>query len=145
MKKYVSEQIWTDKPHNFLWFSFNFTRYILTPKKLITRKGFLNVREDEILLYRIVDKSMRRSLGERIFGYGSIVLHSKDQDTPEKIIKAVKKPRQLNELLDVAIEQAREQNRVYGSDMYGALGGTHSHDDGSDENGNGIPDHLENF
>lgn len=38
VKQYARGQIWTDKPHNFLWFSINFTRYILTEEKLITRR-----------------------------------------------------------------------------------------------------------
>lgn len=52
----MKNQLWTDKPRNFLGLAINFTRYIITSEKFITRKGFLNIHEDEIMLYRITDQ-----------------------------------------------------------------------------------------
>ena len=54
----MKNQLWTDKPRNFLGLAINFTRYIITSEKFITRKGFLNIHEDEIMLYRITDKKL---------------------------------------------------------------------------------------
>ena len=53
----VKNQLWTDKPRNFFGIAINFTRYIITSEKFITRKGFFNIHEDEIMLYRITDKN----------------------------------------------------------------------------------------
>lgn len=137
-KQYARGQIWTDKPHNFLWFSINFTRYILTEEKLITRKGLFNVKEDEILIYRIVDKKLELPVGQRIFGCGSIQLHSKDKDTPDKELRKIKKPRMLMDLLDDVVFAARKRHQVYGRDFMAGV-----EPDFTDADGNGIPDYLE--
>ncbi len=143
MKEKIPNQLWTDKPHNFLWFAINFTRYTLTEQKLITSKGFFNIKEDEIFLYRVYDKKLELPLFQRLFGLGTITLYAKDKDAPDKVLHAVRQPRKLMALLDSAIEVARDKNRVYGSDMYGALGSLPNHV--VDENQNGIPDELEDF
>ena len=64
----MKNQLWTDKPRNFLGLAINFTRYIITSEKFITRKGFLNIHEDEIMLYRITDKKLALPITQRIFG-----------------------------------------------------------------------------
>ena len=51
------EIIWTGKKC-IMGMPISFTRYILTDSKLITRVGLLNLKEDEIELYRVYDKSM---------------------------------------------------------------------------------------
>jgi hypothetical protein len=122
MKEDRSKFVWTGKPHNFLGLAINFTRYILTEEKIITRRGFLNMKEDEILIYRVVDKRMELPITQRIFGCGTIYLRAKDSDTPEKEFKCVKKPRELSAILDRLIENAKLKYRVVGRDMYGTLG-----------------------
>ena len=49
--------LWTDKKRTFLGLPLSFTRYYLTDHQLITRVGFLSIKEDEIELYRIVAQS----------------------------------------------------------------------------------------
>jgi hypothetical protein len=84
MKEDRSKFLWTGKPHNFLGLALNFTRYIFTEEKIITRKGFLNIKEDEILIYRVIDKRMELPITQRIFGCGTIFLRAMDSDTPKK-------------------------------------------------------------
>lgn len=122
MKEDRSSFLWTGKPHNFLGLPLNFTRYIITADKLITRKGFLNIKEDEILAYRIIDKRMELPITQRIFGCGTIYIRAKDSDTPEKALKQVKKPRELLAVLDKIVEDAKLKYKVGGKDMYGASG-----------------------
>ena len=122
VKEHKSKYVWTGKPRNFLGMAFNFTRFIITTEKVVTRKGFLNVKEDEILIYRIIDKRMELPLGQRIFGCGTIYLRAKDSDTPEKALKQVRHPRALTEILDKLIEDSKLKYKVGGRDMYGAAG-----------------------
>ena len=77
------EIIWTGKKC-IMGMPISFTRYILTDSKLITRVGLLNLKEDEIELYRVYDKSMKLPFGQRIVGCGTITLLSKDSDTSTK-------------------------------------------------------------
>ena len=86
------EIIWTGKKC-IMGMPISFTRYILTDSKLITRVGLLNLKEDEIELYRVYDKSMKLPFGQRIVGCGTITLLSKDSDTPTKVMQSVKHPR----------------------------------------------------
>ena len=53
--------LWTDKKRTFLGLPLSFTRYYLTDHQLITRVGFLSIKEDEIELYRIVDKRIEQT------------------------------------------------------------------------------------
>ena len=55
--------------------------------------GFLNLEEEEILLYRVRDLSVKRSLGQRIFGVGSVLVHSSDKSMPHLVIKKRETPR----------------------------------------------------
>ena len=97
----------------------SFTRYVLTDTTLYTRIGLLNIKEDEIELYRIFDKKISFTLGQRIFGCGTIDIASKDIDTPEKKLISIKKPRDVKRLLDAAVKEQRDKYYVRGRDMIG--------------------------
>ena len=128
MKKDMFDYIWTDKKRTLFGMPLSFTRYFLTENKFITRSGFLSVQEDEFELYRVTDKKLMLSLGQRIFKCGTIMMHVKDVDTPIKIVKSVKKPRQVLEQLDKYININRDKYRVRGRDMVGGSFGEHSDD-----------------
>ena len=68
--------VWKDRKH-FMWFPWSFTRYSADKNRLYEDVGLLNTRHDEVLLYRVVDISMTRSLAQKIFGTGTITLHTK--------------------------------------------------------------------
>lgn len=132
MKKDLFEYIWTDKKRTLFGLPISFTRYFLTETKFITRVGFLNIKEDEIELYKIIDKSMEFPLKQRMFGCGTIIIRSKDADTPEKQVKSIKKPREFAQLLDKQININRDKYRVRGRDMVGS-GYHNDHDDFDDD------------
>lgn len=111
--------IWTDKKRTFLGLPLSFTRYFLTEKKFISRIGFLSITEEEIDLYKITDKKLTLSFGQRLFGCGSITIYSRDTDTPSTLIKSVKNPRKVLELLDKNIEIQRDKYRTRGRDLIG--------------------------
>ena len=117
----------------------SFTRYILTETKLITRVGLLNLKEDEIELYRVYDKSTKLPFGQRIVGCGTITLLSKDSDTPTKTLEKIKNPREVKRLLDAAVQEQRDKYSVRGRDMMGAS--AHM----EDLDGDGIPDDPHGF
>ena len=97
----------------------SFTRYVITDTTLYTRIGLLNIKEDEIELYRIFDKKISFTLGQRIFGCGTIDIASKDIDTPEKKLISRKKPREVKKILDAAVKEQRDRYYVRGRDMIG--------------------------
>lgn len=115
----IGDCVWTDKKRTIFGLPISFTRYILTEKKLITRTGFFNLQEDEFDLYRVKDKKLNLSLGERIFNCGTIILHIKDKDTPVKTLKSIKNVREVQNKLDELIEAERIKYSVKGRDMVG--------------------------
>ena len=127
--------VWTGKKC-IMGLPISFTRYIMTETKLITRTGLLNLKEDEIELYRVYDMSLSLLLGQRIVGCGTIKLLSKDSDTAIKELISIKKPREVKKLLDTAVEAQRDKYYVRGRDMIGSGTGAASHD----LDGDGIPD-----
>ncbi len=112
--------VWEDRKRTLFGLPLSFTKYILTEKKLITRKGFLNVTEDEIELYRVVDKSLRLPFGQRLFGCGTVVINCRDTDTPVKEVTSIKKPREFMALLEKQVDIERDKYRTRGRDMIGA-------------------------
>ena len=133
-KTYGDDLLWSGKKC-ICGMPISFTRYILTSTVLYTRTGFLNVKEDEVELYKIVDKIMLFPLGQRIVGCGTIKLSSKDVDTPEKLLKAIKKPREVKRILDEAVKVQRDKYMIRGRDMMGSAISNHG-----DYDGDGIDD-----
>ena len=132
-KNYGEDLLWTGKKC-ICGLPISFTRYILTSTVLYTRTGFLNVKEDEIELYKIVDKVMMFPLGQRLVGCGTVKITSKDSDTPEKLLKSVKKPRDVKRILDEAVKAQRDKYMIRGRDMMGAVIHNDVDFDGYDDN-----------
>lgn len=120
MKKNEIQSLWTDKKRTLFGLPISFTRYFLTETKLITRKGFLSLEEDELDLYRVTDKKLILPFWQRLFGCGTIKLHVRDVDTPIKEIHSVKVPREVLKKLDVQIDQNRDRYNIRGRDMIGS-------------------------
>nr|WP_245339004.1 PH domain-containing protein [Paenibacillus shirakamiensis] len=78
----------------------SFTKYFVYEKRLVTRRGFLNVVEDELDFYKVLDKSITLPFWQRIFGCGSILLNVADVDTPIKELKSIKAPREVYSHID---------------------------------------------
>ena len=56
-RDYGDNILWTGKKC-FMGLPLSFTRYIITDEVLYTRIGFFNIKEDEVELYKIVDKKI---------------------------------------------------------------------------------------
>lgn len=118
MSKNEIDYVWTDKKRTIFGLPLSFTRYYLTETKFITKVGFLSIKEDEIDLYKITDKSISRSFGQRIFGCGTITIHSKDIDTPVKKVQSIKNVRQVSDLIDKYMNRMRDKYSIRGRDMF---------------------------
>ena len=107
----MSEIIWNDRKR-ILGIPMTFTKYRMTEDRLFCETGFLNLREEEILLYRIRDIELKMSLGQRIFGVGTVSIHSSDKTNPVFELKNIKKPRDVKELLSDKVEECKEKRRM---------------------------------
>ena len=123
------DYVWTDKKRTLFGLPISLTRYYLTETKFITQTGFLSIKEDEIDLYKIIDKSIKRSFWQRLFGCGTIVIYSKDADTPTKEVKSITNVSRVSETIDKYANQMRDRYGTRGRDMYGSSHDYHHHDD----------------
>lgn len=123
--------LWTGKKC-ILGMPISLTRYILTETTLYTKIGLINIKEDELELYRVMDKKLKLPLGQRIFGCGTILITAKDSDTPEKQVTAIKNARVVKRILDDAIRDQRDKYLVRGRDMIGANADFTDDDNGLD-------------
>ncbi len=107
----MPEMIWQDRKR-FMGLPITFTKYGMSEDRLFVRKGFLNLTSDEILLYRVRDISLRRSLGQRIFGVGSVMVYSSDQTTPALELRNIRNSEGVKEILHQQVEKMKIQRRV---------------------------------
>lgn len=131
------ETIWKDRKR-ILGMPISFTRYRLTQDRLFLITGLLNVKEEELILYRVLDISMRRSLADRIFGVGTVVLYSADTTHPNLELKHIRRPGEVRDLLSRMIEQERRRSRVQGREMIG-VGDADGEEILPDMDGDGFP------
>lgn len=91
------QYLWKDRKRH-LGLPLSFTRYSLSEDRLFCEKGFLNLKCDEVLLYRVRDLQLNLSIGQRILGVGTICVISSDQSIPHLDLVNVKHPREVKEL-----------------------------------------------
>ena len=104
--------IWSDRKRTLFGLPWSFTKYKLTEEKLIIQTGFFNIKQEEVRLYRIMDVTLSRKIGQRIWGLGTIHCCSADKSTPEFDIKNIKKSEKIKDILSDQIEDQRNKKRV---------------------------------
>lgn len=104
--------VWQDRKRIIFGLPWTFTKYVLTKEKLLIQTGILNTKEEEVRLYRIMDVTLRRSLGQRLFGLGTIHCCSADKSTPEFDIKWIPDSDAVKEKLSDLVEAERMAKRV---------------------------------
>jgi uncharacterized membrane protein YdbT with pleckstrin-like domain len=105
------ESLWKDRKRYF-GLPLSFTRYALSEDRLFLSEGFLNIKDDEILLYRVRDIDTERSLWQRLFGVGTVTVASSDKTMPNLVLKNVKDPVFVKELIHQQVEEAKIKRRV---------------------------------
>ena len=105
------EFLWKDRKRYF-GLPLSFTRYCLSEDRLFISEGFLNIRDDEILLYRVRDVDTRRSLWQRLFGVGTVTVISSDKTMPSLVLKNIKDPIIVKDLNHRQVEEMKIRRRV---------------------------------
>ncbi len=132
------EYLWKARKRTILGLPLSFTVYKLTEEKLYIETGFFSKTEEEIRLYRILDLTLRRPLGQRIFGLGTIHCCTADKSTPEFDIIKIKKSKDVKELISKCVEEERLKKRIRGRETFS----DELHDD--DYDGDSDIDHEDN-
>lgn len=113
--------LWKDRKR-ILGLPITFTRYRLSEDRIFRETGLLNLREEEVLLYRVRDLELKRSLFQRIFGVGTVCVHSSDKTTPHLDLLNIKNPREVKELLHRQVEEMKLSRRMRTTELLGSEG-----------------------
>lgn len=111
-----AELVWKDRKR-FMGMPLSFTRYHLVRKpgnwfKLFLNVGFLYSTIDEVNLYRICDITFHQSLMGKIFNTGNVTLISNDETLPRLVLKNIKNPYRVRDMISTYVEQERKIHNV---------------------------------
>ena len=129
--------LWKDRKR-ILGLPITFTRYRLSGDRIFRETGLLNLKEEEVLLYRVRDLELKRSLFQRMFGVGTVCVHSSDKTTPHLDLLNIKNPREVKELIHRQVEEMKLSRRMRTTELLGGQEGQDSPDgdgfmDGDDD------------
>ena len=135
MEKYGVELVWKDRKR-YLGMPLSFTRYALSEDRLFLSVGFLSIKDDEILLYRVRDITTSRSLWQRLFGVGTVTVMSSDKTMPTLQMKNIRNPVAVKEMLHNQVEEMKIRRRV----RLGEIMTTGQESDDDDDPDDGLDD-----
>ena len=110
--------VWKDRKR-YLGLPLSFTKFALGEDRLFLEKGLFNLTADEVLLYRVRDLELNMKLSQRIFGVGTVRVHSSDHSIPLLELENIKNPRQVKEMIHKAVEEAKEKRRMRTMELMG--------------------------
>ncbi len=110
--------LWSDRKR-YLGMPISFTRYALSEDRLFTSIGFLNIKDEQLVLYRVRDINVSRTLWQRFFGVGSVTILSTDTSTPQVTLESVRNPVDVKELLHRQVEDSKKKNKGLVSELVG--------------------------
>ena len=104
--------LWRARKRIWCGLPWTFTVYSFDEERIFVDTGFFTKRQDEIRMYRVLDISVTRTFGQRIFGMGTIHLKTSDKTMGDFDIKNIKKVMDVKMQLSDLIEENREKKRV---------------------------------
>lgn len=110
----MEDMLWKDRKRH-LGLPISFTKYSLSggeAPRIFRETGLFNLKEEEVLLYRVRDITLTRSFFQRIFGVGTVSLHSSDKTTPTLDLVNISISRDVKELIFSKVEQAKANRRM---------------------------------
>ena len=131
MAKPKLNYLWKDRRRR-MGMPLSVTRYALTEDRLFLSVGFFSMKDDELLLYRVRDITTRRSLWQRLFGMGTVTIISTDNSQPTLVLKNLKRPLEVKELIHRQVEEMKLQRRVRIGEIMGSYDTEEENED--DEN-----------
>ena len=110
------EILWKDRKRVF-GLPISFTVYTLTRERLTINRGLIKTMTDEIMVYRIMDNRLRRTLFQKICKVGTVVLLSNDKSCPKLELKNIQLPDKVRRFLSNLIEEQRDKRGIVSSEF----------------------------
>jgi len=109
--------LWKERKRIWCGLPWTFTVYSFDEERIFVDTGFFNKRQDEIRMYRVLDITVTRKFGQRIFGMGSIQLKTSDKTMGDFEIRNIKNVLEVKRQLSDLIEANREKKRITGREF----------------------------
>lgn len=103
---------WEDKPRYWFGIPSLITKYTLYKDRLVIKTGWWSTKEDEIRLFRVMDMQVTKSIGERLWGLGSIKLISIDKTCPELIIRRIKDVDEVKYIISDLVDESKKSSKI---------------------------------
>ena len=132
----MKDILWKDRKR-YLGLPLSFTKYSLSDDRLFMEKGLFTTTLDEVQLYRVRDVRVVRTLGQKIFGVGTVHLISSDKSCPDLPLESIKNPIDVKETVVALVNKARVANQVRSSELLDSLNPEDYDGDGDMDNGPG--------
>lgn len=114
----MADPIWRDTAR-FVGLPLLFTGYRLYPTRLAYSTGVLAKREEELLLYRVLDITVRRGVIDRLLGLGTVEVRSSDASDPWLRLRGVRDPHRVRDLLREHVDRERARVGVRSREVVG--------------------------
>ena len=107
MIEFVERKRWV-----FFALPFTFTKYTIKEDVLTIQPGILKIVENDCYMYKIQDVQHSATLGERIFGIGTITCFTGDTTHPKLELMHIKNSRAIKDFILQQSEEARLKRRT---------------------------------
>ena len=105
--EYVERKRWT-----FLGLPFTFTKYTVKEDVITINAGLLKSTENDCYMYKVQDVELTSTLGEKLFGLGTVICYTGDTTHPRLVLEHIKHARTLKDFILKNSEEARLKRRT---------------------------------
>ncbi|HUR80778.1 MAG TPA: PH domain-containing protein [Thermoanaerobaculia bacterium] len=94
------------------WLKLRSTLYIITNQRVMIEEGILSKTVNEIDLRYVDDSQFFQGLTDRMLGIGNVTLHSSDANTPNYMLRSIRDPRSVRELIRTHAYQVSQRQII---------------------------------
>lgn len=86
--------------------------YRVTSERIRITRGLLGKEREDVELVRVQDIDQKQNVTERVMNIGDIFVRSHDPSKPEVVLRSIKDPLEVHEILRRAVLEARKRHRL---------------------------------